>query len=50
MTALYSVRYAVGLALAYVLGVLFFFAGFTVGHAERNAGELERIVGCCRAR
>lgn len=50
MTALYSFRWAVGLGLAYVLLVLFFFAGHTVGQAERNALEAKRIVGSYTAR
>lgn len=43
MNALYHVRHAVLLGVAYVLLVLFFFARHTVGHAERNAAEAKRI-------
>ena len=44
MTAAYSVRYAIALGLAYVFLVLAFYAGFTVGHHERNVREAQRIA------
>lgn len=43
-SALRDVQWGILAGIGYVFVVLFFLAGFTIGHAEHNRNELQRIV------